>query len=276
MKLASNNNYTALPVLVLSEPSISPILFKVRGPYLSSYVQSVSVHLPIEGDAFILGRHRFSQFVGQNECRLVIASDSSRELDRRNALGTIHDDEYRREYHCETQLPPRQDRPACDAVLMVAGFALKLAPRTDVVCVATTAARALCDLRERYRNEIKKLTVDIDHLDACIRLFDPNTTMRAIKEYVTKHRAQKGSVKRFVLNTLREASKPMTSREITELWVQDRGLQADEATLTIIRKRIGACIKTCVVQDLVEFAGHTTDHGANGPYKLWTLKRGSV
>ena len=32
----------------------------------------------------------------------------------------------------------------------------------------------LTALREKYRAEIKKLTVDIDHLDAAIRLFDPN------------------------------------------------------------------------------------------------------
>jgi hypothetical protein len=80
-------------------------------------------------------------------------------------------------------------------------------------------------------------------------------------------------VKRFVLSTLREATSPMTSRCITELWVRDRGLNADEATVTTIRKRIGACIKTCVVQELVECAGETTDHGAFGPYKLWQLRK---
>jgi len=132
----------------------------------------------------------------------------------------------------------------------------------------------LLDLRERYQAEIKKLTVDIDHLDACIRLFDPNADTSEIKQYVTRHRAQKGTVKRFVLNTLREATSPMTSRQLTELWAQDRGLAADEVTLSIIRKRIGACIKGCVNQDLIECVGQTTDHGPNGPYKLWRLKRG--
>ncbi|MEL6283814.1 MAG: hypothetical protein AAFQ73_13830 [Pseudomonadota bacterium] len=127
-------------------------------------------------------------------------------------------------------------------------------------------------LRERYREEIKKLTVDIDHLDAAIRLFDPNADTYAIKEYVTKHRAEKGSVKRFVLSTLRTASEPMTSREICQLWAADRGLVADEATLTILRKRIGACIKSCVHQGLVESVGQTRDHDQNGPYKLWRIK----
>lgn len=129
-------------------------------------------------------------------------------------------------------------------------------------------------LREKYKAEIKKLTVDIDHLDAAIRLFDPDAETYAIKEYVTKHRAEKGSVKRFVLNSFREASGPLTSRQITELWAADRGLIADEATLNTLRKRIGACIKSCVNQGLIEDHGWSEDHGENGPYKLWTLKRG--
>ncbi|MEO9969238.1 MAG: hypothetical protein ABJG15_05315 [Hyphomonadaceae bacterium] len=124
-------------------------------------------------------------------------------------------------------------------------------------------------LRDRYKAEIKKLTVDIDHLEASVRLFDPNSDAYAIREYVTQHRAEKGSVKRFVLGAFREATEPLTSRRITEMWCEDRGLAADEATYTIIRKRIGACIKTCVNQGLIEDCGWSTKHDANGPYKLW-------
>ncbi len=129
----------------------------------------------------------------------------------------------------------------------------------------------LSALRDRYKSEIKKLTVDIDHVDAAIRLFDPDADTHAIKQYVTKHRAQKGSVKRFVLNAFRDAKVPLTSRQITEMWAKDRGLVADEATLCTLRKRIGACIKTCVDQGLIEDRGWTKDHGVNGPYKLWAI-----
>lgn len=132
----------------------------------------------------------------------------------------------------------------------------------------------LKQLREAYKKEIKKLTVDIDHLEASIRLFAPDAEFRAIQKHVVRHRAEKGSVKRFVLSTLREASEPMTSRQITELWCVDRGLAADEATYTAIRKRIGACIKTCVNQGLIEDCGWTENHDVNGPYKLWKLKKG--
>jgi hypothetical protein len=134
----------------------------------------------------------------------------------------------------------------------------------------------LSALRDRYKAEIKKLTVDIDHLDAAIRLFDPNADTYAIKQYVTKHRAQKGSVKRFVLDCLREATEPLTSRQITEAWAADRGLVCDDATYATLRKRVGACIKGCVNQGLVEDQGWTRDHDGNGPYKRWRLKEGGM
>ena len=144
--------------------------------------------------------------------------------------------------------------------------------RPNTVSGLVEKHKELMDLREKYKAEIKKLTCDIDHLDAAIRLFDPNADTYSIREYVTKHRAQKGSVKRFVLNTLREASEPMTSRQITELWVLDRGLKADEQTVTTIRKRIGACIKTCVTQGLIEEAGTSPSiEGGYGPYKTWRI-----
>ena len=143
-------------------------------------------------------------------------------------------------------------------------------PNTVAGLVAKHAE--LSALRDRYREEIKKLTVDIDHLDAAIRLFDPQADTYAIKQYVTKHRAKKGSVKSFVLNMMREADGPLTSRQITEAWCADRGLKADEDTLSTLRKRIGACIKGCVNQGLIVDDGWTKDHGAYGPYKLWKLR----
>ena len=146
--------------------------------------------------------------------------------------------------------------------------------RPNTVAGLVAKHRELMGLRDKYRAEIKKLTVDIDHLDAAIRLFDPNADTSPIRQYVTKHRAQKGSVKKFVLASLREATAPLTSRQISEMWVADRGLVADEATLNAIRKRIGACIKTCVNQKLIEDLGWTTNHDEFGPYKLWVLKKG--
>ena len=143
--------------------------------------------------------------------------------------------------------------------------------RPNTVSGLKAKHKELSALRQKYKAEIKKLTVDIDHLDAAIRLFDPDADVYRIKNYVVKHRAQKGSVKRFILNALRTASEPMTSRQLTELWVQDRGLSADEQTVNAIRKRIGACLVNCRNQGLVESPTMTTDHDMYGPYKLWRV-----
>lgn len=131
----------------------------------------------------------------------------------------------------------------------------------------------LVKLHKNLIAEAKKVLCDIDHIDACIRLFDPDADIERIRlnRYATKHRAPKGYLKRFVLDQLREAREPLTSRQITEAWIKDRGLEPDEPTFVILRKRIGACLKTCENQGLAEGAGQTTDHDPWGPYKLWQV-----
>ena len=94
--------------------------------------------------------------------------------------------------------------------------------------------------RKALHKEIRKVTCDIDHLEAAMRLFDPEATPNAIKRYVVRHRAKKGTVKAFVLDTLRKAQAPLTSAQITDLWLEARGLRTDDQTRTVIRKRIGA------------------------------------
>jgi len=127
----------------------------------------------------------------------------------------------------------------------------------------------LVKLRKELMREAKKVLCDIDHIDATIRLFDPTADVERLRlnRYATKHRAQKGHMKRFVLNQLRIAETPLTSRQITEAWIKDRGLKPDEDTFVILRKRIGACIVTAKNNDVVESVGQ------QGEYKLWVLKK---
>jgi hypothetical protein len=133
----------------------------------------------------------------------------------------------------------------------------------------------LLKLHEQLVEDAKKVMCDLDHIDATIRLFDPEADLqrRARNRYAVKHRAQFGHTKRFILDLMRRADAPMTSRQITEAWAKDRGLKADEATLTILRKRIGACLTACRKQELVEFVGMSDDGDPFGPYKLWKIKQ---
>ncbi|MDQ2861079.1 MAG: hypothetical protein M3Y27_12480 [Acidobacteriota bacterium] len=123
----------------------------------------------------------------------------------------------------------------------------------------------LAAFRKGLEGELHKVTCDLDHLDAAIALFDPEATPRAVKRYATKHRAKKGTVRRFVLTALREATGPITSAAVTEAWIAARGLHADQATFVILRKRIGACLTTLRVDGLATGAEMV------GEYKGWLI-----
>ena len=123
----------------------------------------------------------------------------------------------------------------------------------------------LLRIRKGLETELRTVTCDLDHLEAAIRLFDPAQTPAARKRYAVQHRAQRGHVKRFVLDALREATEPVTSRELAERWIAARGLRADDATVVLIRKRIGAVLTS------MKAAGLAEPVGIAGSYSLWRL-----
>jgi hypothetical protein len=93
-----------------------------------------------------------------------------------------------------------------------------------------------------HHAELRKMVCDLDHLDATIRLFDPDADTTRVARYPTKHRAFKGEMRRFVLTALREATGPLTSLDITRAMIAARGLTADDGTVVLMRKRVGACL----------------------------------
>jgi hypothetical protein len=126
--------------------------------------------------------------------------------------------------------------------------------RPNTVAGLEAKRQELQRLRAMLEADIRKVTCDLDHLDAAIALFDPANTPAAIKRYVVKHRAKKGDVRKFVLAALREAVAPVTSATLTDQWLEARSLRADEQTRVVIRKRIGACLTSLRNQQLASAA----------------------
>jgi hypothetical protein len=118
-----------------------------------------------------------------------------------------------------------------------------------------------------HKAELRKLICDLDHLDAAVRLFDPDADTSRVKRYPTKHRAQKGEMARFVLLALKRATEPLTSLEITKAQIAARGLKPDDQTLVLMRKRVGACLTAQQSKGLVRSIPTA------GPYKGWELVR---
>lgn len=139
--------------------------------------------------------------------------------------------------------------------------------RPNTIAGLQAKRKQLVKLRADLEADVRKVTCDIDHLDACIRLFDPSAdTAAAIKRYATKHRAKKGQMRRFVLDQLKAAQGPITSLDIAEAWISDRALRADHSTTVMIRKRVGACL-TSLKNQSIAYGRHR-----QGDHKVWCLE----
>jgi hypothetical protein len=121
----------------------------------------------------------------------------------------------------------------------------------------------LTKLRDQLETDLRSVVSDIDHLDGSIALFAKSEDR---VRYVRQYRARKGSVRRFILTVLREATAPISTREITERWCQERGLQTDDATWAILRNRMGATLIALRGQGLAASTGKMADG-----YQGWRL-----
>lgn len=92
------------------------------------------------------------------------------------------------------------------------------------------------------RAEERKVICDLDHIDAAIRLFNAKPNEDRIVRFPTKHRAKKGEVVRMVVRLLKNATEPLTSLDLVLVQIEERGLKADDETIVLMRKRVGACL----------------------------------
>ena len=104
----------------------------------------------------------------------------------------------------------------------------------------------IAGLIEHHQDQLRQLAIDLEHLDATLRLFAPDidlTTIKA-KKPAPAHAASHGQLARFILEALRDAPGGLTSVQIAEAFIADRRIHApDKATVSLIRKRVGYCLR---------------------------------
>ena len=96
---------------------------------------------------------------------------------------------------------------------------------------------------EHLQDQLRQHVIDLDHVDAAIHIFDPSIELEEIKSRPVppRHQAFKGEVTRIVLATLRNAKRPLTTAEIAQRVMAERGLETNNAQLLkTIGKRTGA------------------------------------
>ena len=118
--------------------------------------------------------------------------------------------------------------------------------------------------------EHKRLAGELRTLDATIRIFEPDVDLSAVqpKLVATREAAHRGQITPIVFNTLREATTPLTSHDVTHVVLTKRGLPTNDADLfALMRKRVGACLLAKKGQGFVR----SIDTG--GPLLAWEMIR---
>lgn len=141
--------------------------------------------------------------------------------------------------------------------------------RPNTVSGLKAKRKELVKLLGKITAEAGKVRANIKHIDACVALFDPNAKPPTTYHdgFIPRHTAPKGHLKRFILSQLREASTPLSARQIADAWVIDQMIEGDTDALRLLRKRIGISINT------IKNDGLVVEAGIDGPRKLWALKK---
>ena len=117
---------------------------------------------------------------------------------------------------------------------------------------------------------MRQLVIDLDHVDATIRVFDPDIDLEDVrpKPMPPRHSAFRGEVARIVLSTLRQSRRAITTKDLAMQMMAERGLNtADARTVKMMVKRVGACLRNYRQRGMVKA---TSQHGQ---FNLWELSR---
>lgn len=106
---------------------------------------------------------------------------------------------------------------------------------------------------ETMQRDMRELVAAIGHVDAAIRLFDPNVDLEDIKPKLPpRFQAFKGEVARLVLNALRKSDKPFPVSDLTLIVAAGRGINSDDKPfMRILSRRVGACLRNLRKKGLV-------------------------
>lgn len=99
---------------------------------------------------------------------------------------------------------------------------------------------------EHHNARVRQLIIDLDHVDATLRMFVPDIELEDIKPkpMPPRHTAYKGEVARVIFEALRASGRPMTGQELTQHVMAERGMNtADKGLVKTVSKRVGSALR---------------------------------
>jgi len=122
---------------------------------------------------------------------------------------------------------------------------------------------------ENAQTKLHQMTLDLEHLDQALSLFDPSYEIASIRPRAFRPPpdwARRGQMTRLILGILRKAPIPLTSRDVALQLMVERALDiGDKKLLRLMTKRVGVALKT-----QRQKGGVRSEQGP-GMYLVWTL-----
>ena len=115
------------------------------------------------------------------------------------------------------------------------------------VVTALVAKRAeIAGRIEHAQTSLRQLIIDLDNIDAAIRLFKPDIDLEEIrpKPFPPRNQAFRGEVSRLILSALRQSPSPLSTHDLARHVMAERGLNtADKRLVRVIGKRVGSAMR---------------------------------
>lgn len=126
---------------------------------------------------------------------------------------------------------------------------------------------------ERTHEQLRQMVLDLENLDATILQFDPDFQVETIRPKAfrpPKDWSNRGEMTRICLSILRQASEPLTSRDIAlELLVERAMDKNDQRLLRLMRARVATALR------LQRDKGLVRSLQGPGQYNVWEIARPS-
>lgn len=126
---------------------------------------------------------------------------------------------------------------------------------------------------KQHQEAMRQIAADLDHIAVSIKLFDPDFDLRTIK--VTNHRLangwfEHGEVNRLVMDVLRTAGKPLSTRHIGEVIANLKGIEVKgvKEWNTFLKPILGAA-RRLQQKGTIKLAGRVD--GPGNTAMLWEL-----
>ena len=137
------------------------------------------------------------------------------------------------------------------------------------VVMAFVAKRAeIAGRIEHTQTNLRQLIIDLDNLDATLRLFKPNIDIEEIrpKPLPPRNQAFRGEVSRLILSAPRQLDRPFTTHDLARHVMAERGLNTtDKRLVRTIGKRVGSSMGH------LKHGGLVRSEKGPGQYQLWEI-----